>query len=296
MVSNRVRSGAAFLPEPAPALVRRPGPAEADPGRYLARRRWLELTLAGGVVVLFLCLWQVVSAARLVDIQFLPAPTSVWSEAVRLAQSGTLGYDIWVSTKRLLAGFAIGAATGVIMGALMGRSRTLRAALDPLLTAFYAVPKIALLPLLLLAFGLGELPRILLIAVAVFFVMWTTTMAAFLLVPEGYVDAAKSFGATRRQLLRHVQWPCALPQVFVGLRLLVGVAILVLVAVEYVDASSGIGWLIWNSWSLFLATQMYVAIIAVALMGVIGTWLVRLVGRLLVPWAAETTGNAAPPF
>jgi ABC-type nitrate/sulfonate/bicarbonate transport system permease component len=277
-------------------LVRRPGPAEVDPARYFARRRRLELTLAGGVAVLFVCLWQAVSAAHLVDVQFFPSPTSVWSEAVKMAKSGTLGADVWISTKRILAGYAIGGVTGVAMGAIMGSNRTLRAALEPLLTAFYTVPKLALLPLLLLVFGIGELPRVLLIAVTVFFFMWMTTMAAFLLVPDGYLEAAKSFGATRRQLLRHVQWPCALPQIFVGLRLSIGAAVLVVVAVEYVDASSGIGWLIWNSWSLFLAPQMYVGIIVVALMGVIGTWAVKLLSRLLLPWAANGSTNAPAPF
>jgi sulfonate transport system permease protein len=213
-----------------------------------------------------------------------------------MATSGMLGGNVWASSKRILLGFALGSAGGVLTGVLLGSNRTLRAALDPLLTAFYVVPKLALLPLLLLVFGIGELPRILLVAISVFFVTWMTTMAAFIAVPEGYLEAAKSFGANRRQLLRHVQWPSALPQVFVGLRLSIGVAVLVVVGVEYVDGSNGIGWLIWNSWSLFLAKQMYVGIVVVALMGVIGTWAVKILGRLLLPWAADSGDKATAPF
>jgi ABC-type nitrate/sulfonate/bicarbonate transport system permease component len=278
------------------ALVRRPGPAEVNPSRYFARQRRLQLTLAWAAAVLFICLWQAVSSARLIDNQFFPAPTAVWSEGVKLARSGVLGDNLWISAKRVLAGFALGGVAGVLTGMVLGTNRSLRAALDPLLSAFYTVPKLALLPLLLLVFGLGELPRILLVAISVFFVMWMTTMAAFLSTPEGYVDAAKSFGASRAQLFRHVQWPSALPQVFVGLRLSIGVAVLVVVGVEYVDASSGIGWLIWNSWSLFLATQMYVGIVAVALMGVIGTFVIKWLGRLLLPWSTTTDGGTGTPF
>jgi ABC-type nitrate/sulfonate/bicarbonate transport system permease component len=278
------------------ALVRRPGPAEVNPSRYFARQRRLQLTLAWAAAVVFICLWQAVSSARLIDNQFFPAPTAVWSEGVKLARSGVLGDNLWISAKRVLAGFALGGVAGVLTGMVLGTNRSLRAALDPLLSAFYTVPKLALLPLLLLVFGLGELPRILLVAISVFFVMWMTTMAAFLSTPEGYVDAAKSFGASRAQLFRHVQWPSALPQVFVGLRLSIGVAVLVVVGVEYVDASSGIGWLIWNSWSLFLATQMYVGIVAVALMGVIGTIVIKSLGRLLLPWSTTTDGGTGTPF
>jgi ABC-type nitrate/sulfonate/bicarbonate transport system permease component len=278
------------------ALVRRPGPAEVNPSRFFARQRRMQLGLAWAAAIVFVCLWQAVSSARLIDNQFFPAPTAVWSEGVKLARSGVLGENLWISTKRVLAGFALGGVTGVFTGVVLGANRSVRAALDPLLSAFYTVPKLALLPLLLLVFGLGELPRILLVAISVFFVMWMTTMAAFLATPEGYVDAAKSFGATRAQLFRHVQWPSALPQVFVGLRLSIGVAVLVVVGVEYVDASSGIGWLIWNSWSLFLATQMYVGIVAVALMGVIGTFVIKWLGRLLLPWSTTTDGVTATPF
>jgi NitT/TauT family transport system permease protein/sulfonate transport system permease protein len=126
--------------------------------------------------------------------------------------------------------------------------------------------------------------------------MWLSTMGAFLSVPEGYVEAARSFGANRLQMLRHVQWPSALPQVFVGLRLCIGMAVLVVVGIEFVDASNGIGWVIWNSWSLFLAPQMYVGIVAVAIMGVIGTSAVKLLGRFMVPWATDKSGFASTPF
>jgi ABC-type nitrate/sulfonate/bicarbonate transport system permease component len=278
------------------ALRRRPGRAEVNPSRYFARRRRLEFGLGWAVAVLFVCLWQAVSSARLVDVQFFPAPSTVWSEGVKLANSGVLGNNLWISTQRVLAGFALGSAAGVLMGVIMGTSRALKAALDPLLSALYTVPKLALLPLLLLIFGIGELPRILLVAITVFFVMWLTTMAAFLSTAAAYVEAARSFGASRAQLFRHVQWPSALPQVFVGLRLSIGIAVLMVVGVEYVDASSGIGWLIWNSWSLFLAPQMYVGIVAVAMMGVIGTLALKWLARLLLPWAGTRDGHASVPF
>lgn len=275
-------------PGAATGIIRRlPGPAERDPKGHQARRRWLERSLAVGIPVILLAMWQWTSHAKLINPQFFPPPTAIWDSAVSMVRSGTLQSNLWVSTRRVLEGFALGVGSGVLVGLLMGMSRTIRAALDGLLSALYTVPKLALLPLLLLIFGIGETPQVLVIALTVFFFMWISTMAAIIEVNEGYREAVRSFGGNQFQLFRHALLPAALPQIFVGLRISAGVSVLVMVGTEYVEGNSGIGHLIWFSWSLFLASQMYVGIVMVALMGLVFTMIVRAIGQWVSPWAAR---------
>jgi sulfonate transport system permease protein len=273
---------------PSADTIRRvPGPAEQDPKGHQAKRRWLERALAFGIPLILLGVWQWSSHAKLINPQFFPPPTAIWNSGVSMIRSGTLQSNLWVSTRRVLEGFALGVGSGILVGLLMGMSRTIRAALDGLLSALYTVPKLALLPLLLLIFGIGETPQVLVIALTVFFFMWISTMAAIIEVNEGYREAVRSFGGNQFQLFRHALLPASLPQIFVGLRIAAGVSVLVMVGTEYVEGNSGIGHLIWFSWSLFLASQMYVGIVMVALMGLLFTMIVRTVGRWVSPWAAR---------
>ncbi|MBY4208112.1 ABC transporter permease [Rhodococcus fascians] len=262
--------------------------------RRQIRRRRIERGLGILVPILFVVLWQVVASAGLIDQRFFPPPTTVWNSALGLIGDGVLWSNTWATLQRILLGFFFGVVSGATVGLIMGMSSIIRAALDPLLTALYMVPKLALLPLFMLIFGIGELSFIVLISITVFFFVWLSTMAAFISVPENYREVARSFNASPFQQFRHVLLPAALPDIFVALRLSIGVAVLVVVGVEFVQSSSGLGWMIWNSWQLFLAPRMYVGIVVVAIMGVVLTAVVRWVGRLLIPWARDS--GAAMPF
>jgi ABC-type nitrate/sulfonate/bicarbonate transport system permease component len=178
--------------------------------------------------------------------------------------------------------------SGGVVGFLLGSSRLARAAFEPTLNALYTVPKLALLPLLLLIFGIGEEPKIILIAMTVFFFMWISTMEAVATLSEGYGEAARSFRAGWWTRFRHVTFPAVLPQIFVAMRVSAGVAVLVLVGAEFVQGGNGIGYLIWNSWSLFLADRMYVGITVVALMGVVFSAVIAAVGRAVMPWNSQS--------
>jgi NitT/TauT family transport system permease protein/sulfonate transport system permease protein len=237
------------------------------------------------VPILLIAAWEAAADAGLIRTQFFPAPSSIVSEGVKLVQSGELQSNLLISLERVAIGLVLGVGSGAIVGLVMGMSRVVRAALDPLLSAMYTVPKLALLPVFLLIFGLGETPIDLAIAVSVFFFMWISTMEAILAVDEGYQEVALSFGANRWQMFRHVLLPAALPGMMVALQLSAGVSVLVMVGVEFVMGGNGIGNMIWLSWSLFLATQMYVGIVVVAVLGLVMVRLVRLLTRFVVPWA-----------
>ncbi len=252
----------------------------------------MELSLAVGVPVALVAAWQVAFTLELIDNRFYASPWEiVTSDELRTRDFWS---EIWISTQRMLKGFALGSSAGVALGVLMGVSRIFRASFESLLSALYTVPKLALIPLFVTLFGFGDLPRIILIAVTVFFFVWIATMSAVIGVDEGYREAAISFGANKWQLFRHVLFPAALPQVFVGLRIAAGVAVLMLIGVELVLASDGLGALIEKGRTLFLPELTYVGIAFAALMGLVFSSIIRVVARRVVPWAPEeqTRGQA----
>lgn len=268
-------------------IVRTPGRAEIDPVKAERRRRRRDLVLAAGTPVVLVLVWQWLAVAGFLDERYWPAPSAIWSAGVELAESGELWDAVWASWKRALIGFSLGSVAGISVGIVLGMFRTIRVALEPVLYAFWTVPKLALLPLLLLIFGIGEAPLIVLVALANFFVMLIPTLVAVTSVPTSFREPALSFGASRVQLLRHVLFPAVLPQIFIALRLAAGVSILVLIGAEFVQARDGLGQLIWRSWSLFLADRMYVGIVVVSISGALFAMTIAMLGKRLLPWVEE---------
>lgn len=292
-LSNHMRSRARQVSSSRPPalLVREPDAFEHNPVRSLKRRRRIELSLGAAVPLLLIAAWQLLAEMGSIDTRFLPAPSTVLTGFGDMIGSGVLWEALRVSLQRIAIGFLAGSALGMVVGYAMAMSRYLRASLDPILSALYTVPKLALLPLLLLIFGLGETPVILTIVGSVFFFMWISTMSAFSSIPDEYLEAAAVFNASWRFRFAYIQLPAALPEIFTGLRLSIGMSVLVVVGIEFVNGDRGIGFLIWNSWQLFLAQRMYVGIVTVAVMGVALTGLVQAAGWLLMPWR---TGRASP--
>ena len=272
-------------------LVRRPGPHELHPVRTHRRRRTLELTLAVTVPLTLVLWWQLAATQGWIDPRVYPSPSTILSDGWSRAAAGDLWPDVWATTRRVLGGYAIGTATGYALGLLMGSLPLIRAALEPLLDALYVVPKLALLPIFLNMFGLGEGPQIALVATTVFFFVWISTMSAVVAIPSGHRDAGQVFGATPWQMFRHVLLPASLPAVLVGARIAAGVAVLVIVASEQIAATNGLGHLIFDSRALFENDVMFVGIVCVAVLGVVLSELVRVAGRLLTPWAPRDRGR-----
>lgn len=270
-----------------------PGKADVDPVGHARSQSRLYNALGWLTPVLFLALWELAGIQEWINTSFFPAPTMIANTAVEMVDNGTLQHDLLISFRRIAMGFSIGVVLGVSAGILLGLSRTLRAAIEPFLTSLYTIPKLALLPLLLLIFGLGEIPMVSLVALGVFFIMWITVIEAVLGVDKGYTEAARSFGAKGWKLFRHVTFPAVLPQIFVGMRIAIGNAVLVLIGIEFVQSSEGIGYRIWHSWSLFSAEPMYVGIVTVSIMGYLLSLVVRIIGRAATPWSLRDDKRAA---
>jgi sulfonate transport system permease protein len=255
--------------------------------QYQRRRRVFESLLAVGTPVLLLIIWQIAAGQGWVDARLYPAPTTLADAAWSLATDGRLWRDVLDTTQRIILGYAWGAGLGLAVGSVMGMSRLVRRALEPILTGLYVVPKLALLPIFLTIFGYGEAPKIVLVAVTVFFFVWIETMEAIVAVPDGYREAGESLGVSRAQMFLHVYLPGALPSIFVGLRIAMGVAVLVIIAAEFIVGETGLGNLIFTSRQLFINTWVYTGIVVVAIEGVILAWIVAQIGRALTPWVVR---------
>lgn len=258
--------------------------------------RWLAFALALLGPILVLGLWELLSQTEVINPRFFPPPTSLEGTTRELIESGRLWDDIRASMQRILLGFAVAAIPGVLLGVLMGLWWPIRALLKPIAASFFAVPKIAILPLVIIIFGIGETSKVAMVAVSVFFLVVLSTMAAVLEVEHAYFDVATNAGANPWQRIRTVAIPAALPGIFTGLKIALGFSLLVIVGTEFLAAKNGIGYLIWNSYQTFAIEKMYVGLIVTALLG----WLFNLVmdeiERIVIPWRAPVSRGFAIPL
>lgn len=247
-------------------------------------RRKRDVLLAILTPIALLAVWELAAKVGVVDARLFTPPTKIAETGWQMMLTGQLWLHVVPTVLRLLVGFVVGVVLGVAAGLLMGVWRPLRAAVGPMFTALYALPKIAILPLLLLIFGLTETPKVLAVVISVFFVVQISTLAGIVQIDSRILEAGRAYGATGWKRFRFVLLPAAIPEIFTGLRVAAGSAVIVVTAVEFVASNSGLGYLIWNSWQLFQPAQMYVGLIAVSLVGALTTALVILLERLLLPW------------
>lgn len=249
--------------------------------RFLRRR---DVTLAIATPIVLLLLWELATMFGVLDARLFTPPTMIAVRGWEMVVGGELWIHVFSTVARLVTGFVSGAVVGIIVGLLMGVWRPLRAAFEPTFTALYALPKIAILPLLLLIFGLTETPKILSVAISVFFVVQINTLAGITQIDGRITEAARAYNAGGWRLFRYVLLPAALPAIMTGLRVSAGMAVIVITAVEFVASNNGLGYLIWNSWQLFQPQTMFVGLITVSLIGAIVTGLVILLERAMLPW------------
>ncbi|MCC6705102.1 MAG: ABC transporter permease [Thermomicrobiales bacterium] len=247
-------------------------------------RRAIEITLTFAAPLLILLLWELLSRTERIDPKFWPPPTSLWETARDLVVEGDLIGDIWASLIRILGGFLLGAVPGVILGLAMGLFWPVRVFFMPIATAIYAVPKIAILPLVIIAFGIGEASKMVVVALSIFFLVVLNTMSGVMTIDRTYQDVARNFGANRWQLFLTVALPGALPAIFTGLKLALGFSLIVIVGTEFLAARSGVGHLIWQSWQTLAIKKMYVGLIVTGLMGWALTLGLDAIERLVLPW------------
>ena len=229
-------------------------------------------------------LWQVASEREWIDPLFYPAPLDVLERSREQLRDGELLTDARVTTGRLLVGFLLGTAPGLVVGLAAGVSRLVRQLTYPLATALYVVPRIAMLPLVLVAMGIGDGARVFMVAFSVFFIVFFSALSGIEQVDRTYLDTARAFGAGRIRLAASVLLPGAAPAVFSGLRVAMGFALIVIVGTEFLAANDGLGARIWQSYQIFDFPTMYSGILAVTVLGVLLAWALLMLEWLCVPW------------
>jgi NitT/TauT family transport system permease protein len=248
-----------------------------------ARERLLYLISPIALIVV----WQALLMLGIGDRRFVPAPTDIARRFVTLTASGELEWNVAVMLYRVFVGYFIGAVPAVAVGLLMAMFKPVRIFFDPLIAALFPIPKIALMPLLLLAFGFGDASKIALVAIAVFFPVVVNTYVGAANIEKIYWDVAKNYGASQMVMFRRIVFFGALPTIFAGLRIALAVSFIVLVASEFVATKSGIGYLIWNSWELLQVDVMFVGIVTIGVLGLITSVLFQELERWAVPWKTE---------
>ena len=166
----------------------------------------------------------------------------------------------------------------------MAMYRPVRIFFDPLIAMLFPIPKVALTPLLLLTFGVGDASKIALVAIATFFPVIINTYAGAANIEKIYWDVAKNFGASEMVMFTRIVFFGALPMIFAGLRIALAVSFIVVVAAEFVASKTGIGYLIWNSWELLQVDIMFVGIATIGILGLITSALFQEIERKVIPW------------
>ncbi len=276
-------STASIHAEPSETIHVEPATAERPASRVFNTANY-ERLLSFLSPVLLLGLWEGAAQAGVIDTRFFPAPSSIFASAGKMVQTGELWANVSVSLVRIAIGFAIGAVPGIGFGLAMGLFGPVRALIQPLVDATFPIPKIAILPLFIMIFGIGEESKYAIIAVAVIYLVLINTAAGVKNIDRIYLDVGKNYHASKLMMFTDVALPGALPLIVAGLKLGMGVALLVIVSAEFVGAKSGIGYLIWTSWQTFNVEKMYVGLLVSAILGFGSALLLNYLERVLIPW------------
>jgi ABC-type nitrate/sulfonate/bicarbonate transport system permease component len=256
-------------------------------GRARGAARLAERILPIASVVLFVLGWEVFVRVRGIAPIYLPAPSAIAVYLWRMIIDGTMAYNLGVTLLRIFAGFAVAAVTGVALGVLMGMSRIVAAIADVWIAALYPLPKISLIPLLIIWLGTGEAYRIVISAVTAFFPIVISTYAGIRQTDRGLIKAAQDLGANARQIQLKVVIPAAVPAIFAGLHLGMGVTIILIVAAEMIGGSSqsGMGYLLINAGQVMETEKVFASLVVLAVVGAVVIKLQQWTDRWIAPWA-----------
>jgi sulfonate transport system permease protein len=249
---------------------------------------WLSWLVPALVVVL----WEASSRLGLVASQVLPPPSSVLETALGMAKSGDLFIHLGVSLLRALAGFAIGGAIGIVLGVLVGFSPLAQALLDRSVQMVRAVPFLAMLPLVIVWFGVGEVAKIFLVALAVLFPIYINTMLGIRQIDPKLMELSKVIGLDRHATIRRIILPGAMPSILTGVRYALAHAWLALVIAETLATTRGIGFLAMDAREFLQTNVILLTIVIYAIIGVVADALVRLLEARYLSWHANYAKGA----
>jgi NitT/TauT family transport system permease protein len=254
-------------------------------------RIW-QLVLPALTIVAVVVAWEALVRLRGIAPIYLPAPSSVFVYLSRMIADGSMPYHLGITLLRIFVGFALAAVCGIVLGVLMGMSRTVARVADVWIAALYPLPKISLIPLLIIWVGTGEAYKIVISAISAFFPIVISTYAGIRQTDRGLIKAAKDLGANARQIQLKVVIPGAIPSIFAGLHLGMGIAIILVVAAEMIGGSSqgGMGWLLISSGQVMETEKVFASLIVLAVVGAVVIKLQQWIDRKVAPWVNYNEG------
>jgi sulfonate transport system permease protein len=238
-----------------------------------------------------LVIWQLVSSTGIVSVRVLAAPSTVLDTGWALLSSGELSQHLWVSLGRVVRGLSLGVSTGLALALVSGLFKLGEDLLDPPMQMLRTLPVLALVPLFILWFGIGETPKVALVALGTLFPVYLNTYAGIRGIDHKLVEAAASIGLERWSLIWHVVLPGALPSALVGLRYSLGVAWLILVISEQINATAGIGYLMMNAREFLRTDIIVVGLLVYSLLGLLTDAFVRALERQVLGWRVTFAGR-----
>jgi sulfonate transport system permease protein len=255
------------------------------PGTPRVRVSWLGAILLGMVVpVVLLGFWQWGATNGAFSSSQLPTPSAVFSALLELIERGTFWSHVAISLQRVLVGFAIGASAGLVIGSIVGLSRTASRILSPTIQAFRAVPSLAWVPLLVLWMGIYEGPKVTLVAIGAFFPVFTTVASGFMHADRKLIEVGRAYGLSGVSLVTGVLLPTAAPTIFAGLRLGLAQSWLFVVAAELIASSKGLGFLLIDSQNTLRTDILLLAIICLAILGKTTDYILATIERHTLRW------------
>lgn len=234
-----------------------------------------------------LALWEILAGTEAISPTFFPPPSSIATAVGSALVGGEMMTHARVTLVRVLAGFALGAGPGLLLGLAMGASSRLRAQLDPLVAAAHPIPKIAVLPLILVIFGIGEASKLVLAALGAFFPMAINAMAGVRQISPIHFEVARSYGATKLKLFTRLVLPGSLPMALAGARLSLNVALTLTIAGELVAAQRGLGHMLWFAWQTFRIEEVYAGLVVISVIGIGLNVILARFSKWVMPWHAE---------
>ncbi len=229
-------------------------------------------------------LWQAGASVGLISTSFLSAPAQIGVALYNLTRSGELWANLAPSLQRLAIGWLVGTLAGLALGFAVGLSTLARSPGMAVVNALFPIPKIALVPLFIIWFGIGEGSKIVTLAFGVFFPTVINTMAGVDGVPRNLIRMGQSFGLSRTAIVRKIVLPGALPAILSGFRITAATAIILLVAAEMIGADKGIGAFVLAAGNLYDTDNLLAGIVVLSMMGLIVSWVIGRLERLLLAW------------
>ncbi|HEY9024886.1 MAG TPA: aliphatic sulfonate ABC transporter permease SsuC [Burkholderiaceae bacterium] len=245
------------------------------------------------VPLAILLAWEASSRSGWLSVRILPEPLAVATAFWGLLASGTLVHDVAISTGRALGGLAIGGGLGLVLGLLTGTFRSAETLLDTTLQMIRNVPALALIPLVILWFGIDETAKLFLVAIGVFFPIYLNTYHGIRAVDAGLIEMARSYGLQGWPLYREVILPGALPSILVGLRFSLGLMWVLLIVAETISAQSGIGYMTMNAREFLQTDVVLVGVLLYALLGKLADLVARGLERRFLRWNPAYLGTPA---